>query len=79
MLELRNSCTDLYLFLSTQAVGKWHLGFCNSSYLPTSRGFHHHYGYWTGAEDYFTHRVGGGYDLRDDLEVSISFNAKSSC
>ncbi|XP_063601652.1 arylsulfatase B-like [Penaeus indicus] len=40
---------------STHAVGKWHLGFCNWSYTPTSRGFDTFYGYYTGAEDYFHH------------------------
>jgi len=61
---------------STHAVGKWHLGFCNSAYLPTNRGFQHHYGYWLGAQDYYMHtRTVGhdeGYDFRNDLEVDRS-------
>jgi len=61
---------------STHAVGKWHLGFCNSAYLPTNRGFQHHYGYWLGAQDYYLHtRTVGhdeGYDFRNDLEVDRS-------
>jgi len=61
---------------STHAVGKWHLGFCNSAFLPTNRGFQHHYGYWLGAQDYYLHTrsVGHdeGYDFRDDLEVDRS-------
>jgi arylsulfatase A-like enzyme len=40
---------------ATHAVGKWHLGFCKQEYLPTSRGFDHHYGFWNGAQDYFSH------------------------
>ena len=52
---------------ATYAVGKWHLGFCNKKYLPTSRGFDHHYGFYTGSQDYYYHNRKGGYDLRNDL------------
>ncbi|KAA0189498.1 hypothetical protein HAZT_HAZT005678, partial [Hyalella azteca] len=41
----------------TEAVGKWHLGLCNHSYLPSNRGFDHHYGYWAGHMDYYDHTV----------------------
>lgn len=34
---------------STHAVGKWHLGHCNSSYWPSSRGFDEFYGHLNGA------------------------------
>ena len=40
---------------SSHAVGKWHLGHGRRVYLPTSRGFRSHVGYWTGKEDYYDH------------------------
>ena len=33
-------------------VGKWHLGFCHSAYLPTNRGFDYFFGQWQQVTDY---------------------------
>ncbi|XP_064099102.1 arylsulfatase B-like isoform X2 [Macrobrachium nipponense] len=41
---------------TTHAIGKWHLGFCSWDYTPLKRGFDTFYGYYTGSEDYFTHK-----------------------
>ena len=64
----------------THVVGKWHLGFCKEDYLPTNRGFDHHYGFWAGSQTYYNHtrrfegedHIGYGYDFRNDLEVDES-------
>ena len=40
---------------TSHAVGKWHLGFYQQRFTPTSRGFASHYGYYTGNEEYYNH------------------------
>jgi len=53
----------------THAIGKWHLGFCHQNYTPTFRGFDTFYGFYNGAQDYYTHTkwaspTSWGYDFR---------------
>ena len=54
---------------TTAIVGKWHLGCFQRAYLPTSRGFEHQYGHYSGALDYFTHERDGGFDWHRDDKV----------
>ncbi|XP_077990162.1 arylsulfatase B-like [Glandiceps talaboti] len=63
---------------ATYGVGKWHMGFCNSSFMPTNRGFDHFFGFLNGGVLFYEHtnsEKGPGYpgkylgiDLHDDLE-----------
>eukprot|EP00935_MAST-01C_sp_MAST-1C-sp1_P002594 g2594.t1 len=48
---------------TTHAIGKWHLGYHKWAYTPTFRGFSSYFGYYEGAEDYFSHKRSGAYDL----------------
>ncbi|XP_070576189.1 arylsulfatase B-like [Ptychodera flava] len=63
---------------TTYGVGKWHLGYCNESYIPTNRGFDHFYGFYLGSVDYINHKTSEfgpynqdqakylGFDFHDD-------------
>lgn len=53
----------------TYMVGKWHLGYRQQAYHPTSRGFDHFYGNVTGGIGYWDHVHGGGLDWQRDGET----------
>ena len=50
----------------TNMVGKMHLGADVWSRSPTYRGFDSFFGFLYGAEDYYSHKLGAGFDLRWD-------------
>ena len=57
----------------TLAVGKWHQGFYKKAYIPTERGFDYHFGYWTGAVNYFDRtslESCWGIDFRENENVA---------
>lgn len=60
---------------SVHGIGKWHLGHCSWSHTPLSRGFDSFYGYFNGATDYYTKKLGSlesgqGFDFRYDTKDS---------
>jgi arylsulfatase A-like enzyme len=68
---LQNLSYDTFL------VGKWHLGQNEAAALPIHRGFDHTYGYWTGAEDHYTHQApqhDGHYDFADGMKTCFAAN-----
>jgi hypothetical protein len=38
---------------------QWHLGFYNASVTPTYRGYSNYLGYYSGAEEHFSHKKAG--------------------
>eukprot|EP00039_Didymoeca_costata_P016751 m.304989 g.304989 ORF g.304989 m.304989 type:complete len:479 (-) comp16443_c7_seq15:834-2270(-) len=59
----------------TYHVGKWHLGFHNSSLLPVNRGYDSFFGYLTGMEDHFTSRLEGMLPGCGPQTVDLTANA----
>ncbi|XP_077983189.1 arylsulfatase B-like [Glandiceps talaboti] len=63
---------------TTYGVGKWHLGFCNSSYVPSgpTRGFDHYYGFYNAAVKYYEHtfRETGIHLFLADVPCNICYS-----
>jgi arylsulfatase B len=84
-LPLRHKLLPQYLKdfgYSTHAIGKWHLGFYRKEYIPISRGFDSHIGFWTAYEDYYNHSMSErgfeGLDFRHNLDVIQDADGKYS-
>lgn len=56
----------------SHAVGKWHLGMFSRSAIPTGKGFNSFYGYYSGAEDYYTHVSNGANDFHRDRGSNLT-------
>lgn len=57
---------------ATWAGGKWDAGMTCWGATPTCRGFDHFSGFYNAFNDYFTHRVGVGLDLRNDTQPDFA-------
>eukprot|EP01084_Bolivina_argentea_P251066 420929_1 len=58
----------------SHAVGKWHLGFYKWNFTATFRGYESFYGYYTGAEDYYTHIQQNYFDFHDEIGINCGLN-----
>lgn len=52
---------------------QWHLGLFKWEYTPTFRGYDSFLGYYSGSQDYFTHRD-SGFDLHLDIGPNCGQN-----
>ena len=59
---------------ATAAFGKWDAGMTSWGCTPTCRGFDHFSGFYNAYNDYFTHTVGPGLDLRQDFAADSAEN-----
>jgi arylsulfatase B/arylsulfatase I/J len=55
-----------------------HLGYKTWDYTPIGRGFDSYAGYLQGANDYYTHKIGHGFDLWRNKTVAWDFYGKHS-
>lgn len=50
----------------TYCVGKWNLGHYSPKFWPTARGFHYHYGSYTGSTSHFEHKYHNVHDFHEN-------------
>ena len=59
---------------TTWALGKQHTGFMSNAYTPTFRGFDEYLGYYSGAEEHFSHTKAGTGDAKNNFSQFTAYD-----
>lgn len=62
----------------TALIGKWHIGFHQTSFTPTQRGFDEFFGILTGGGDHFKHESTGAFTMRGPEYKSKTYAFKGN-
>ena len=76
--------SEYFAYLKIQPNSKmyfrWHLGWCNETYLPNSRGFDEFRGIWHSGTDHYSYLDNSqdAYDLHSGTDADYTYNGQYS-